>query len=53
MARVDLNGWVVYRGLALVGRCEGAEETGPFNLIFFFQFSFISRGSGGNSRYEY
>jgi len=53
MTRVDLNEWVVYRGLVLVGRRESGEETDPFNLIFFFQFSFIFRGSGGNSRYEY
>jgi len=41
MARVDLNGWVIYRGLALVGRREGAEETDPFNLIFFSIFIYI------------
>lgn len=42
MARVNLNEWVVYRGLTLVGRREGGEETDPFNLIFFFNFHLYS-----------
>jgi len=42
MERVNLNWWIAHT-VTLVGRLEGAgTTTDPFNLIFFFQFSFIS-----------